>query len=394
MTIRALLFDLDGTLVRTNDTHVDAWLETFNAFGYRVGRARILPEIGKGGDLLVPSVLGADVEAEHGEAMRKARQDIFRKLVESRGVQLFEGVHRLLDEVRGRELRTALATSASPQDLQLVERLGGCSFRSMLDVVTTADDAAVSKPAPHILEAACEKLGEDPLACAMIGDSVHDASAARAAGVAFIGVTTGYASEADFAAAGARFIVRDLLDLRSSLDRALSAASPSCVQVNASTLGAMMDAALAAARTALSRREVPIGAAIFDRDGRLVVSGHYHVGESRDVTAHAEMAAFRELAHKGAPLDNGATLVSTLEPCVMCLGAAMEIGIDAVVYGLGGPGGGTDRIVMPRSPGERLPRTRGGVSAGEARALLSAWLEQVHTAAQRTYVTRLLAETI
>ena len=57
MTIRAILLDLDGTLIDTNDAHVGAWLDAFKRFDYRVGRARVEGENGKGGDLLVPSVL-------------------------------------------------------------------------------------------------------------------------------------------------------------------------------------------------------------------------------------------------------------------------------------------------------------------------------------------------
>jgi HAD superfamily hydrolase (TIGR01509 family) len=230
MTAQALLFDLDGTLVRTNDAHVEAWLEAFDSLGYRVGRARVAAEIGKGGDLLVPDILGRDADAAHGDQLRRAHGAAFHARIEREGVSLFDGVDRLFEEIRARRLRTALATSASLDDVEHIERLIGRSFASMVDVIATKEDAEVSKPAPDIVRAACAKLGEPPLACAMVGDSLHDARAARAAGAAFIGVTTGYVTATAFLEDGACFAASDLLHLASSLDDALAAAFPSRVR--------------------------------------------------------------------------------------------------------------------------------------------------------------------
>ena len=67
--VQTALFDLDGTLVDTNDAHVEAWLAAFRDFGYHVPRSRILPEIGKGGDKLVPSILGEESDEQDGEAL-------------------------------------------------------------------------------------------------------------------------------------------------------------------------------------------------------------------------------------------------------------------------------------------------------------------------------------
>jgi len=387
MTVQALLFDVDGTLVRTNAAHVDAWLDALSAFRYRAGRACIEAAIGKGGELLVPTVLGRGAEALYGEPLRRAHHDAFRARIEREGVTLIEGAEGILAEARRRGLRTALATSSKHEDLELLEELSGCRFTSWVDAVATADDAPASEPAPHIVEAACEKLGEDPLVCAMVGDSLHDAEAARAAGVAFLGVTSGFADPAALTAAGARFVAPDLIHLRSSLVDALSAASPSHVRFDDAILAAMMDSALQAARVGLARGEVPIGAAIFDCDGRFLASGHNRACEAGDVTAHAAMDVLRQLAVRGVKLGCGGTLVSTLEPCAMCLDAAMEAGIDVIVYGLAVPAeGGTPRPLLPRSPEDLLPRMRGGVCAADAYELFAESL-------QRPYVARLLDET-
>ena len=171
MTLRALLFDVDGTLVDTNEAHVSAWLDAFAELDYRVGHDRLALEMGKGGDLLVTSVLGRDVERLQGDKLREAHGKAFHARIEREGVKLFPGVDELVEAVRAHGLRTAIATSASREDLGRIERLIGRSFATLVDEVATGDDAAISKPAPHVVEAACAKLGEDPLACAMVGDS-------------------------------------------------------------------------------------------------------------------------------------------------------------------------------------------------------------------------------
>jgi HAD superfamily hydrolase (TIGR01509 family) len=394
MMPRALLLDVDGTLVDTNEAHVDAWLTAFAAFDYRVGHDRVADEIGKGGDHLVPDVLGRDVERRHGEALREAHGEAFRARIERDGVAFFPGVTALLDAVRARGVRTAIATSSSRDDLALLERGLGRSFSSMVDQVATGDDAATSKPAPHVVEVACSMLGEDPLACALLGDSVHDAAAARAAGVAFLGVTSGFASEEDFREAGARFIARDLGHLRDCLTQAFAAASPGHVTFNRAVIEALMTQAIQAARAGMAKGEVPIGAALFDGDGALAATGHNRACETNDVTAHAEIEAFRALAATGRDLGDGAILVSALEPCVMCLGAAMEVGIDVVIYGLEAPAdGGTRRIQAPRSPENVLPRMRGGACREETRNLFLEWRSGSPKASQRPYVEQLLAET-
>ena len=394
MTLRALLFDVDGTLVDTNETHVAAWLAAFAAFDYRVGHDRVAAEIGKGGDLLVGDVLGPDVERRHGDALREAHRKGYHGRIEREGVTLLPGVDAVLDAVRARGLRIGIATSSSREDLALLERHLGRSFASMVDKVATGDDAAVSKPAPHVVEAACAKLGEDPLACALVGDSIHDAGAARAAGVAFFGVTTGFASDEDFLAAGARFIARDLQQLSASLYRALSMASPGRLVFDRAMVDALMSDALSAAREGMARQEVPIGAALFDGDGSLLARGHNRACETGDVTAHAEMDALRRLAASGHDLGEGAVLISTLEPCVMCLGAAMEAGIDVVIYGLEAPAnGGSSRVLAQRSPERMLPRLRGGVRRLAARDLFLEWYNRLNAPSQRPYVEQLLAHT-
>lgn len=103
----------------------------------------------------------------------------------------------------------------------------------------------------------------------------------------------------------------------------------------------LMQRALAEARRALDHDDVPVGALVVDPDGAVLASRHNERELTGDPTAHAEILALRDAA---ADLDrwrlDGCTLVVTLEPCVMCAGAAQQGRIARVVYGAMDPKAG------------------------------------------------------
>ncbi|HEX3762793.1 MAG TPA: HAD hydrolase-like protein, partial [Kofleriaceae bacterium] len=84
--LAAALFDLDGTLVDTNDMHVRAWHAALRAHGFHVAPDRIAVEVGKGGDQLVPDLLGQGAEREAGDALRRAHDEVFTRLAEHEGI--------------------------------------------------------------------------------------------------------------------------------------------------------------------------------------------------------------------------------------------------------------------------------------------------------------------
>src|SRR5687768_17042672 len=86
MALDAIVFDLDGTLVDTNHQHVEAWRRAFAKHGYTVSPDRIFIEIGKGGDQVIPHLLGKEAEERDGDALRKAHPEEFSKIAESQGV--------------------------------------------------------------------------------------------------------------------------------------------------------------------------------------------------------------------------------------------------------------------------------------------------------------------
>lgn len=392
--IRGLLFDLDGTLVRTNRGSVDTWLEAFRSGGFAVGRERVEREIGRGGDLLVSEVLGRDVEAAHGEALRAAKSRAYATWLTEHPIELERSALETLRDARAAGLRVALATSSSVEDLRRLEARLGFRFTDVVDEVATFAEGDTSKPAPDVVEKACAALELDPLHCALVGDSLYDAHAARRAGVAFVGTATGYADARALRRVGARVVVDDLEALRVNLQAHLSRCDRTRMDFDAESLDAMLDTALAAARAGMAEGEAPIGAALFDAAGNHIVSGHNRSRATGEQTMHAEMNAFRKAPRLGKTLEPGTIMVSTLEPCVMCLGAAMEVGVDVVLYGLAAPSdGGLERVAPPTSPENLMCRVRGGIRARGARDLFVEWRRTIATPEQLPYVDELLAHT-
>lgn len=225
MLLRGMIFDVDGTLVDTNPAHVEAWCRAFKRLGYDVSAERITVEIGKGGDLLVPSILGEDVETRHGEALRKVQKEEFLKIARQQRFRVFLCVAELFLALRERRIRTALATSSDKKHLEAICASAGIDLPGLADVLVTKDEAEASKPAPDLVIVAWEKLSVTPAECSMVGDTVYDAQACRGAGVVFLGLLSGGTSAEALLQAGACGVWRDTGHLYFDLDRALELAS-------------------------------------------------------------------------------------------------------------------------------------------------------------------------
>jgi HAD superfamily hydrolase (TIGR01509 family) len=225
MTIRGIIFDLDGTLIDTNPAHVEAWRRAFQRFGFEVPTSRIVPEIGKGGDKLVPSVLGDQVERDDGEALRKAQKEEFLAIARRESFRVFPGAVEIFSALRQRGIRTALATSSDEKHLEATFASAGVDLRPLADVVVTRTPGEPSKPSPDLVVEAVEQLSMRPGECAMVGDTIYDAQACVAAGVVFLGVLTGPAAESELLDAGAVAAWLDIGNLLRELERALELAS-------------------------------------------------------------------------------------------------------------------------------------------------------------------------
>jgi HAD superfamily hydrolase (TIGR01509 family) len=391
MALDAVIFDVDGTLVDTNTLHTRAWQKAFAARGFTIPFDRIAPEIGKGGDQLVPSILGPETAKLHREALSELYGPEFLRLTETEGVNVFPGAKELIQAVRERGLKTAIATSAKKEYIEAIEKASGFDISHACDEFVTSDDAEKSKPEPDLILAASQKLRLSPAQCALVGDTPHDAESGRRGGVVNLMVKSGGWTEAPLREAGARSVWDDVAHLLQNLDEALALASPGSLHLSPDALENLMREALKTAREGMDAGEVPIGCILADGSGHIFARGYNRMNGTQRKTAHAEIIAF-EAAGGKLPLDaRDLILVSTLEPCVMCTGAAMEAAVDTIIYAMRAPAdSGSGRVSAPQSPESQMPRIVGDVLSKESRELFEEWLRANKDTAQAKFVSQLL----
>lgn len=197
----ALLFDIDGTLLDSVDLHAQAWQEAFRHFGHEIAFDEIRSQIGKGGDQLMPVFLTEKELKEKGEELQKYRGELFKKKYLS-SVKPFPCVRELFEKIKANGQQVALASSAKGDELKEFERIA--QIEDLVGVETSSADAERSKPHPDIFEAALKRLGKDVRRedVIVVGDSPHDAEAAKRAGLATVGVRCGGFPESALREAG------------------------------------------------------------------------------------------------------------------------------------------------------------------------------------------------
>jgi HAD superfamily hydrolase (TIGR01549 family) len=209
--IRAAIFDLDGTLVDSNELHVKAWQETFRHFGKEIPVERLREQIGKGGDQYLPVFLTEQEMREFGEEVDAYRGEVFKKKYLSQ-VRPFPRVRELFERLRAEGKKIALASSGKEDEVEHYQKLLG--IKGLVDSMTTADQVAHSKPKSDVFTAALRALGNlQPQDAIAIGDTPYDIEAAKKIDLPIIGVLCGGFSETTLRDDGALAIFRDPADL-------------------------------------------------------------------------------------------------------------------------------------------------------------------------------------
>lgn len=212
---RGVIFDVDGTLVDSNDAHTRAWVSAFRDEGFQVEPEDVRPWIGMGGDQLVGRVAGIEKDDPLAGRLSERWKEHFRN-EEMPGLSGFDGVRDLVQELRGQGVRLIVGTSA---DASLVAGLlETAGVKDVLTEYTTASDVEASKPEPDIVQAALEKLDLRPEEVLMVGDTPFDIEAARRAGVDTVALRCG----GDDRFEGAVAVFENPRDLLSNLEGVLN----------------------------------------------------------------------------------------------------------------------------------------------------------------------------
>ena len=194
----AILFDVDGTLVDSNDAHARAWVEAFAGYGVHVDFAHVRRCVGMGGDKLMPEVSGLREDTPKGKAISDSRREIFKQKYLPR-VKAFPGARELVAALKARGLTLVAASSAKKDELKPLLAIAGADV--LLDAATSSDDAEESKPDPDIVQAALKQAKARPDGAIMIGDTPYDIEAAARAGVRVIAFRSGGWNDPDLSGA-------------------------------------------------------------------------------------------------------------------------------------------------------------------------------------------------
>jgi HAD superfamily hydrolase (TIGR01549 family) len=186
--LQGILFDVDGTLVDSNDAHARCWLEAFAHFGKRFEYAQVFDHIGKGGDLLVPDLLNAKEMRKFGEDVKKLRTKLYEKKYLP-GIKPFPRVREMFEELRRRHVKLALASSSDPEEVDYYTQLLGVG--DLLKGSTSKRDAEFSKPSPEIFLAALKQIGTDDAFTLTVGDTPYDILASHRAALPIAAVLSG-----------------------------------------------------------------------------------------------------------------------------------------------------------------------------------------------------------
>ena len=192
--LEGVIFDIDGTLVDSNDAHAQSWVDTFADAGYDVPFDVVRPLIGMGADKLLPKTIGVKHDSKGGKKLIKLRSEIFREKYLPT-LRPLNGARALVLRVRADGLKAIVATSAKDEELQGL--LKAAEVADLMEEKATASDARRSKPDPDIVEAAIEESGTSPRKLVMIGDTPYDVEAATKAKVRTIAFRSGGWSDDD-----------------------------------------------------------------------------------------------------------------------------------------------------------------------------------------------------
>lgn len=185
---RAVLLDVDGTLIDTNDAHAHAWVDACREFGHEVAFGHVRRMIGMGGDRVLPSLTGLSDESEAGEQIKARRGEIFQERYLP-SCQPFPQAREMLERFAADGMWLVVATSASKDDMAAL--LKAADIADLVDAKTSSSDAEKSKPAPDIVEAALGNGGCEAHEAVMLGDTPYDVEAAGRAGVRCVALRCG-----------------------------------------------------------------------------------------------------------------------------------------------------------------------------------------------------------
>lgn len=183
---RAVLWDMDGTLVDSEELHWRAWREAMADEGISITHDQFLSSFGQRNDSIIPLWLGDDAAPERVRKIEMDKEDRFRRAVRDAGILPLPGVVAWVNRLSETGWLQAVASSAPRANVETV--LGEMGIASSFQSIVSAEDVRRGKPDPDVYLLAASLLGAPPDRCIVVEDAAAGLEGARRAGMFRIGV--------------------------------------------------------------------------------------------------------------------------------------------------------------------------------------------------------------
>ena len=187
---RAVLWDMDGTLLDSAEYHWLAWRETLLAERFELEHAQFLATFGQRNDTILRDWLGQELAAAEIERIGGAKEARYRELVRASGITLLPGVERWLKRLQADGWRQAIASAAPRLNVEAI--VAALGLESYFDAISSAEDVQRGKPDPQVFLVAAERVGAAPDRCIVVEDAPAGIAGAHRGGMRAIGVRSSH----------------------------------------------------------------------------------------------------------------------------------------------------------------------------------------------------------
>lgn len=185
--LRAVLWDMDGTLIDSEEFHWLAWRDTLADEKVAITREQFLASFGQRNDAIISAWLGAAANAETIERLGNAKEERYRAQVRRQGISFLPGVASWLEALQRQRWRQAIASAAPRANVDAI--LEVLSASAVFDGIVSAEDVRRGKPDPEVFLAAASRVGVPAERCIVVEDAVAGVEGAHRAGMKCIGIS-------------------------------------------------------------------------------------------------------------------------------------------------------------------------------------------------------------
>jgi beta-phosphoglucomutase len=185
--VRAVLWDMDGTLIDSEEFHWIAWQDTMAHEDSAITREQFLSSFGQRNDSIITTWLGAEATPERIERISNAKEKRYRDLVRNNGISPLPGVATWVDQLHKRGWLQAVSSAAPRANIDVV--LEVLSAAHCFQGIVSAEDVSTGKPDPEVYLTAASRIGVPPRSCIVVEDAAAGIEGARRAGMRSIGVS-------------------------------------------------------------------------------------------------------------------------------------------------------------------------------------------------------------